>query len=141
MSCQTTIKFKCVFMVALARYAHRCADVQSANIADAVALLLATLRRQPVSSLTHWHIVHCSDLFDQHHGISRNALFATCEAKLFGGSGFNADIVCADVHNWRQAFFHGLHVWVDFWAFCTYCSIDVAHLPPIGLEYVDGLCQ
>lgn len=43
------INYKSVFEVTLARYAHRCADVQSVNIVDAVALQLATLRRQPVS--------------------------------------------------------------------------------------------
>ena len=47
------INYKSVFMVTLARYAHRCADVQSANIADAVALLFATLRRHPIRILTH----------------------------------------------------------------------------------------
>ena len=64
--------------------------------------------------------------FQKHNCVCADTLFTTCEAKFFGGCGFDGDVVDVNAHHICKGFLHLGNVWIEFWTFCTNGAVYVA---------------
>ena len=79
--------------------------------------------------------------FQQHNGIGADAFFASCEAELFGGGGFDGDVVDVDVHYLGERLFHFGYAGIHLGTFGTDGGIDVANGIAFGCYEVDGFAE
>lgn len=79
--------------------------------------------------------------FQQYHSVCADSLLASCEAELFGGGGFDGDVIDVDAHDIGEGLLHLGDVWVELGTLCTDGSIDVANGIAFGCYEVDGFAE
>ena len=80
-------------------------------------------------------------LLQQYHCVCADSLLASCEAELFGGGGFDGEVLDVDAHDIGESLLHLGDVWVELGTLCADGSIDVANGIAFGCYEVDGFAE
>lgn len=80
-------------------------------------------------------------LLQQYHCVCADSFLASCEAELFGGGGFDGDVIDVDAHDIGEGLLHLGDVWVELGTFGADGGIDVANGIAFGCYEVDGFAK
>lgn len=79
--------------------------------------------------------------FQQYHSVCADSLLASCEAELFGGGGFDGDVIDVDAHYSGERLFHFGYARIHLGTFGTDGGIDVANGIAFGCYEVDSFAE